>query len=157
MQYQTVQVENPNCFSVIIGKSPFIETARQIHKRLVATLPGIKFGLTYIDPSRPTVVKFSGTDDELIHLAKINSCKIGAREIFVLFLENDFPVTAMEAIKEVDNISEIYCATPNSVDVIVTENERGRSLMGIADDYSSAEKKTRKDPVGARVFNLENS
>jgi len=93
--------------------------------------------LTYIDSSRPNVVKYSGTDKKLIALARINACKIGAGSIFILFLGVAYPRTAMEAIKKVANISEIYCATPNSVEVIVNQNGNSRSLMGLVDDYSS--------------------
>ena len=61
--------------------------------------------------------------------------------MFILFLSNDYPIIAMEAIKRVPNISEIYCATSNPVEVIVNQNEKGRSLMGLVGDYSSEEAK----------------
>ena len=137
MQFETIKVENPNGSSIILGEVHNLKTVQQIHQQLLQTLPGIQFGLTYIEASKPTVVKYSGTDEPLVHLARINACKIGAAGVFILFLSNDYPSNAMEAIKRVPNISEIYCATSNPVEVIVNQNEKGRSLMGLVGDYSS--------------------
>ena len=141
MQFQTIKVENPNGSSIILGEVHNLKTVQQIHQQLLQTFPRIQFGLTYIDASKPTVVKYSGTDEPLVHLARINACKIGAGGVFILFLSNDNPINAMEAIKRVPNISEIYCATSNPVEVIVNQNEKGRSLMGLVGDYSSEEAK----------------
>lgn len=141
MQFQTIKVENPNGSSIILGEVHNLKTVQQIHQQLLQTFPRIQFGLTYIDASKPTVVKYSGTDEPLVHLARINACKIGAGGVFILFLSNDYPINAMEAIKRVPNISEIYCATSNPVEVIVNQNEKGRSLMGLVGDYSSEEAK----------------
>ena len=150
MQFETIKVENPNGSSVILGKVHNLETVQQIHLQLLQTLPGIQFGLTYIEASKPNVVKYSGTDEPLIHLARINACKIGASSVFILFLDNDFPIHAMEAIKSIPNISEIYCATPHSVEVIVNQNEKGRSLMGLVDDYSS--EYAKRDSVDEKAY-----
>ena len=141
MQFETIKVENPNGSSIILGEVHNLETVQQIHQQLLKTLPGIQFGLTYIEASKPNVVKYSGTDEPLIHLARINACKIGAGAVFILFLGNDYRINAIEAIKRLPNISEIYCATSNPVEVIVNQNEKGRSLMGLVGDYSSEEAK----------------
>ena len=141
MQFETIKVENPNGSSIILGRVHNLKTVQQIHQQLLKTLPGIQFGLTYIEASKPNVVKYSGTDEPLIHLARINACKIGAGAVFILFLSNDYLINAIEAIKRVPNISEIYCATSNPVEVIVNQNEKGRSLMGLVGDYSSEEAK----------------
>lgn len=142
MRFQTVKIENPSGSSIIIGEVHNLKTVQEIHQQLLQVRPGIQFGLTYIEASRPNVVKYSGTDEALVHLARINACKIGASSVFILFLDNDFPIHAMEAIKGVPNVSEIYCATPNPVEVIVNQSEKGRSLMGLVDDYSSVGEKT---------------
>lgn len=143
MRLQTILVDNSSGFTIVIGKSNSIRTIRELHQQLTNEIPGIKFGLTYIEPAKPRVVKYSGTDDELIDLAKRNACKIGVGNVFILCFENDFPLMAMKIIKNVDDICEIFCATPNPVEVIITENESGRNLMGLADDYSSSGKKER--------------
>ncbi len=150
MQFQTIKVENPNGSSIIVGGVRDLKTVQQIHQQLLIALPGIKFGLTYIDASRPNIVKYSGTDETLIHLARVNACKIGACSVFILFLNGDFPVNAMEVIKGVPNITEIYCATPNPVEMIVNENGKGRTLMGLVDDYSSED--TKKVLVDEKTF-----
>ena len=150
MQFQTIKVENPNGSSIIMGEVHNLKTVQQIHRQLLRTLPGIQFGLSYIDASRPNVVKYSGTDEALVHLARINACKIGAGGVFILFLSSAFPIHAMEAIKGIPNISEIFCATPNPVEVIVNRNAKGRSLMGLVDDYSSEDAK--RALVGEKTY-----
>ena len=63
MQFETIKVENPNGSSIILGEVHNLKTVQQIYQQLLQTFPRIQFGLTYIDASKPTVVKYSGTDE----------------------------------------------------------------------------------------------
>jgi len=62
VRFQTIKVENPNGSSIIIGEVHTLKTVQEIHQQLLRTLPEIQFGLTYIEASRPSVVKYSGTN-----------------------------------------------------------------------------------------------
>ncbi|MFQ5605349.1 MAG: adenosine-specific kinase [bacterium] len=136
MQLQTVKIENPNNLNMVMGQSHFIKTVEDIHEALVGTIPGIKFGLAFNEASGPRLIRFSGTDDSLIELAKKNAGNVGAGHIFVLFLAEAYPINVMRALKSVPEICEIYCATANPVEVIVAETEQGRGVMGLIDGYS---------------------
>lgn len=136
MKLETVKVEKPDGLNMIMGQSHFIKTVEDIHEALVGTVPGIKFGLAFNESSGPRLVRYSGTDDALIDLAKKNAKNIGAGHLFVLFLENAFPINVLKALKEVPEICEIHCATANPVEVIVAQTDQGRGVMGLVDGYS---------------------
>lgn len=131
MQMQTIKVENPHAFSMVMGQFPFVRTINDIHETLVHRMPGIRFGLAFSDDSEPTTVRAAGTDDFLIDLAKRNIDNIAALETFVLFLDSAVPVSVMKALKEVPDIRKIYCATKNQVEIIVSEGPNGRGIMGL--------------------------
>ncbi len=145
MQLQTVKVDNPDGLNVIMGQSHFIKTVEDIHEALVGTIPGIKFGLAFNEASGPRLVRYSGTDDALIELAKKNAGNIGAGHVFILFMENAFPINVMKALKDVPEICSIYCATANPVEVILAETEQGRGVMGLVDGYSPVADEKEKD------------
>lgn len=145
MKMETVKVENPNGLNVILGQSHFIKTVEDIHEALVCTVPGIKFGLAFNEASGPRLVRRSGTDEQLIELATKNARSIGAGHLFVLFLENAFPINVMKALKDVPEICEIYCATANPVEVVVAETDQGRGVMGLVDGYAPLDEEKQED------------
>lgn len=145
MNLQTVKIEKPEGLNMIIGQSHFIKTVEDIHEALVGTVPGIKFGLAFNESSGPRLVRYTGTDDALIDLAKKNARNIGAGHLFILFLENAFPINVMKALKDLPEICEIYCATANPVEVVVAETDQGRGVMGLVDGFSPLGEEEEKD------------
>jgi hypothetical protein len=87
----------------------------------------------------------------LIELAKRNALNLSAGHIFILFMEDGFPVNILNTIKNLPEVCNIYCATANSVEVIIAETEQGRGILGIIDGVKSkgieseADIKTRKE------------
>ncbi|MFQ5822528.1 MAG: adenosine-specific kinase [bacterium] len=152
MKLETVKVEKPEGLNMIMGQSHFIKTVEDIHETLVGTIPGIKFGLAFNESSGPRLVRYSGTDDKLIDLAKKNANNIGAGHLFVLFLENAFPINIMKALKEVPEICEIYCATANPVEVIVAQTDQGRGVLGLIDGYSPLAEEKDEDIKERKEF-----
>jgi adenosine/AMP kinase len=133
MELITVKVDNPDAVNVVIGQSHFIKTIEDIHEALMGTVPGIKFGVAFNEASGPRLVRHSGTDDALVELAKANAMKIGAGHLFVLFMQDAFPINVMKALKDVPEICNIYCATANPVELILAETTQGRGVMGVVD------------------------
>ena len=148
----TVKVENPHAFNLIMGRFPFIKTIDEIYQALVKALPGIRFGLACKDNSKPETIRLAGTDDSLMSLAKKNALNIGAGDTFILFLEDPGTVTVMNALKDVKDISAIYCATNHNVEVIVSDGKQGRGIMGLLGGYASQDDrrilfKKNPDPI----------
>ncbi len=135
MRLRTVKVENPDGLNIIMGQSRVIRTVDEIYEALVGAIPGIRFGVAFNEGAgEPEVVRFSGTDKSLVELAKRNALNIGANHLFVLLTQNAFPITVMKSLKAISDISEIYCATDNAVEVIVVDSDHGRGVMGLVDD-----------------------
>jgi adenosine/AMP kinase len=130
----TVQIEKPELTNFILGQSHFVKTVEDIHEALVNTVPGIKFGLAFCEASGKQVLRMTGTDQELIELAKQNALAIGAGHSFILFLgDGFFPINVLAAVKRVPEVVTIFCATANSTQVIIAETEQGRGVLGVID------------------------
>ncbi len=137
MDIQAVAIEKPETINFILGQSHFIKTVEDIHETLVTAVPGIKFGLAFCEASGKCLVRWSGTDDTMIELAKKNAQAIGAGHSFILFLgEGFFPINVLNAVKNVPEVARIFCATANPVEVLVAQTEQGRGILGVEDGFS---------------------
>jgi adenosine/AMP kinase len=145
MEIRTVTIEKPDPINLILGQSHFIKTVEDLHEALVGAMPGIQFGLAFCEASSPALVRWSGTSDAMIELAKKNALAIGAGHAFIIFLENCFPVNVLNAIKNVPEVCRIFCATANPVQVILAESEQGRGILGVIDGTAVRGVETEKD------------
>jgi len=138
MELTTVPIKNPNELNFIFGQSHFIKTVEDIHEALVGAIPGIKFGLAFCEASGPALVRWSGTDDALIELAKENALALGAGHSFILFLgEGFYPVNVLKQVQAVPEVVGIFCATANPVQVIIAETDLGRGVLGVIDGMAT--------------------
>lgn len=151
MEIQLVQIDKPEPINFILGQSHFIKTVEDIHETLVNTVPGIKFGLAFCEASGKCLVRFSGSDEAMIELAKKNALAIGAGHSFILFLgEGFYPINVLNAVKNVPEVARVFCATANPTQVLIAESEQGRGILGVIDGSSpkgvedDAEKDWRK-------------
>lgn len=137
MEITLVKVEKPEAINFVLGQSHFIKTVEDVHEALVSAVPGIKFGLAFCEASGACLVRWTGTDDEMIRLAKENALAIGAGHSFILFLgEGYYPINILKTLQNVPEICGFYCATANPTEVIVMETELGRGIMGVVDGFA---------------------
>ena len=137
MEIKTVKIEKPEPINFILGQSHFIKTVEDIHEALVSGVPGIKFGLAFCEASGDCLVRWTGTDEDMIELAKKNALAIGAGHSFILFLaEGFFPINALNAVKMIPEVACVFCATANPTEVLVAETEQGRGILGVVDGFS---------------------
>ena len=138
MQFSTVKIEKPDDINFIVGQSHFIKTVEDIHEALVQTVPGIKFGLAFCEASGAMQVRWSGTDEPMLELAKRNALALSAGHSFILFLGSGFfPLNVLNVIKNVPEVCGIFCATGNPVEIVIAETEQGRGIMGVIDGGKS--------------------
>ena len=131
------KIEKPEEINFVLGQSHFIKTVEDIHEALVTSVPGIKFGLAFCEASGECLVRWTGTDEAMIELAKNNAQAIGAGHSFIIFLGTGFfPVNVLNAVKLVPEVCRIFCATANPVEVVVAETEQGRGILGVVDGFS---------------------
>ena len=134
MDIQTVKIEKPEAVNFILGQSHFIKTVEDVHEALVNAVPGIKFGVAFCEASGKCLVRWSGTDDAMIELAKNNALAIGAGHSFIVFLaEGFFPVNVLNPVKNVNEVCRIFCATANPTEVLVAVTGQGRGILGVVD------------------------
>jgi len=137
MNLVSVKIEKPEEINFILGQSHFIKTVEDLHEALVSTVPGIKFGLAFCEASGKCLVRWSGTDEAMLELARKNALAIGAGHSFIVFLgEGFYPVNVLNAVKNVGEVCRIFCATANPVEVIIAETEQGRGILGVVDGSS---------------------
>lgn len=136
MDLLVVPVDNPEALNVILGQSHFIKTVEDIHEALVGAGPHVRFGLAFCESSGPRLVRRSGNDDGLIELAVNNALAIGAGHSFLVFLRDAFPLSVLNAIKQVPEVCRIFCATANPLSVVVGATDEGRAILGVVDGGS---------------------
>ena len=148
MELVVVQIDKPEAVNLILGQSHFIKTVEDVHETLVCSVPGIKFGLAFCESSGPALVRASGTDDDLIELAKRNALALSAGHSFIVFLgEGFYPVNVLNVVKTVPEVCHIFCATANPVEVILAETEQGRGILGVIDGAHTKGIETENDVV----------
>ncbi len=134
MELKLVRIEKPDEVNFILGQSHFIKTVEDLHEALVGTVPGISFGLAFCESSGACLVRWSGTDPEMIELARVNALALSAGHSFIIFLNAGFfPLSVLNAVKMVPEVCHIYCATANPVEVIIAETDQGRGILGVVD------------------------
>lgn len=145
MEITSVTIEKPEDMNFILGQSHFIKTVEDIYEAMVNAVPGAKFGLAFCEASGPCLVRFTGTDEELVELAKKNAYTLAAGHSFILFMKDIFPVNVLNAIKNVPEVCRVFCATANPVQVLIAENEQGRGILGVIDGFTSKGIETDED------------
>ena len=134
MELSTIQIEKPEEINFILGQSHFIKTVEDLHEALVTAVPGIKFGLAFCEASTKCLIRWSGTDEAMIELAKKNAAAVGAGHSFIIFLgEGFFPVNVLNTVKMVPEVCHVFCATANPTRVIIAEEGEGRGILGVID------------------------
>lgn len=133
-ELKSVAIEKPEEINFILGQSHFIKTVEDIHEALICAVPGIKFGLAFCEASGKCLIRWSGTDEAMIELAKKNALAISAGHSFILFLgEGFYPINILKAVQQVVEVCTIFCATANPVEVILADNGSGRGILGVID------------------------
>lgn len=152
MEIKAIPVEIPSDSNIIIGHSHFIKTVEDLYEIMVGISSQVKFGIAFCEASGPCLIRISGNDDILQEIATRNAENIGAGHSFVILLQQAFPINFLNAIKQCQEICNIYCATANPVEVIVAETEQGRGILGVVDGFSPQGVETLTDVQSRKDF-----
>ena len=145
MDLKVIAINKPDDVNLILGQSHFIKTVEDLHEALVGSVPGIKFGLAFCESSGPALVRWSGTDPDLTETARTNMRELGTGHAFLILLRDTFPINVLPAVRGVQEVCGIYCASANPVQVIVAETEQGRGIMGVIDGIHTQGIETEQD------------
>ncbi len=145
MEIVTVPIRKPEEVNLILGQSHFIKTVEDLHEALVGAVPGIRFGLAFCESSGPALVRWSGTDADLIELARTTMQELGTGHAFLILLREAFPINVLPAVRAVPEVCGVFCATANPVEVVVAETTQGRGILGVIDGLRSQGIETERD------------
>ena len=145
MELKVIPIAKPEEVNLILGQAHFIKTVEDLHEALVGAVPGIKFGLAFCESSGPALVRWSGTDEELTELARTTMRELGTGHAFLILLRNAYPINVLPAVRNVQEVCRVFCATANPVQVIVAETDQGRGILGVIDGFHTKGVETEQD------------
>ena len=145
MELKIVKIDKPSDTNIIIGQSHFIKTVEDLYEVLVSTVPNIKFGLAFCESSGPCLIRSDGNDSKLKESAEKNAMNISSGHSFIVVMKDAYPINVLNAIKNIQEVCSIYCATANNVEVIICETDLGRGILGVVDGLKTKGTETDED------------
>lgn len=132
LELKIVKIDKPDDMNFILGQAHFIKTVEDLYEALI-NVPGIKFGLAFTEASGACKIRSEGNDASLKELASRNALEVASGHSFIIFLKDAYPVNVLNAIKNIPEVCNIYCATANPTEVIIAETKSGRGILGVID------------------------
>jgi adenosine/AMP kinase len=152
MDLLTVPLEIPENGNLILGQTHFIKSVEDLYEALVNAVPQMKFGVAFNEASGPCLTRVDGNDETLQALAAKNATAIAAGHIFVIVMQNGYPINVLTRIKDVPEVCNIFCATANPVEVVVAQTSQGRGVLGVIDGVPPKGVETAEDARHRRDF-----
>ena len=146
MEIIAVRMEVPADTNIVLGQSHFIKTVEDIYEAIATTAPQARFGLAFNESSGECLVRSEGNDPALREAAIRNAQALAAGHVFVLMMQNAYPINVLNAIRNIPEVCSIYCATANPLEVVLAKSEQGRGVLGVIDGSSP---KGVEDSAGA--------
>ena len=128
-----VPIEKPADVNVILGQAHFIKTVEDLYEAVVGSVPGARFGLAFSEASGDCLVRLDGTDEALTALARDAIVALGAGHSFAIYLRDCYPINVLNAVKAVQEVCTVFCATANDVAAVVARSPRGGGILGVID------------------------
>jgi adenosine/AMP kinase len=136
LKIEVVDIPVPEKTNVIIGQTHFIKSVEDIAEVVITSVPTAKFGLAFNEASGDRLIRYDGNDYELTQLAIDAAKRIAAGHIFVLYLRDAWPINILNQVKNIQEVTHVFCATSNPVQVIVAETNQGRGVLGVVDGFT---------------------
>jgi len=133
LELKIIKIDKPLDLNFILGQGHFIKIVEDLYETLVNSVPGIKFGLAFSEASGACKIRCAGNDADLKELACKNALELASGHSFIIFLKDAYPINVLNAIKNIPEVCNIYCATANPVEVIVADSQNGRAILGVID------------------------
>lgn len=136
MDIHAIRVEIPEDCNIILGQTHFIKTAEDLYEIMATTVPQAKYGIAFTEASQQCLIRTEGNDDSLINVCVKNLERMGAGHVFCILMKNAFPINVLNQIKNCPEVCRIFCATANSLEVVVAKTEQGAGVLGVIDGLS---------------------
>lgn len=132
----SVPMEIPEEANMILGQSHFIKTVEDIFEAVVTTAPHAKFGLAFNESSGACLIRVEGNNVALRETAVRNAQAVAAGHVFVLMIQNAYPINLLNVLRNVPEVCSIFCATANPVEVVLARSNQGQGVLGVIDGSS---------------------
>ena len=121
--------------NIVVGQSHFIKTAEDLAEIVAGAVPGAEFGLAFCEASGPCLIRTEGNDEKLVAQAAECARKVASGHSFFLVLRKAFPINVLNQIKACQEVTRVYCATSNPLQVLVVQTPQGRGIVGVVDGF----------------------
>lgn len=145
MRWELVDINIPEGCNVIFGQSHFIKTVEDLFEVLATSSPSLEFGIAFCEASEPCLVRTDGNAPDLVGSAADNALRLAAGHSFVILMRNGYPISVLNAVKQVQEVCRIFAATANPLQALVFEGAQGRGIAGVIDGFSSRGIETEAD------------
>ncbi|MCE4607093.1 MAG: adenosine-specific kinase [Desulfurococcales archaeon] len=135
-QIKVIDLEVPEGTNIIVGRTHFIKSVEDIYEALITSCPSIRFGIGFCEASQDRLVRYEGNDTELEKLASEACLKAGVGHMFVIYINEAWPINILNRLKQVMEIVSIDAATANPVQLVIAETGQGRALLGVVDGFT---------------------
>lgn len=152
LKVKIVEIGIPEDCNVIFGQSHFIKTVDDLYETLVTSSPSLKFGIAFCEASQQRLVRNDGNDEEMSQLATTAAFDAGCGHTFFIYMKDGFPINVLNRVKAVEEVCRIFCATANSLQVIVAETRQGRGVLGVVDGEMPIGVEIDEDKTARREF-----
>lgn len=160
MKTEVIRIDKEKDVNVIIGQSHFIKTVEDIYEAIATRAANARFAVAFVEASGKCLIRKEGNDAVLMQCAAENAFKLGAGHAFIVLLKNAYPISVLNALKQVQEVCHIFCATANDVEVIVAETTLGRGILGVIDGFqphgieTDEDSKERRDLLRSLRYKL---
>jgi len=122
--------------NIIIGQAHFIKTVEDLAEILVGTVPSVQYGLAFSEASPPCLIRTEGSNEELVRAAVECAEIVAAGHSFYIILRNAYPTNVLNQIKNCPEVTHVFAATANPIEVIVASTDQGNGIIGVVDGFS---------------------
>lgn len=138
--------------NIIVGQSHFIKTVEDLAEIMVTSVPGIRYGLAFCEASGDCLIRTAGNDDGLVKDVVRCAEAVGAGHSFYLVIQNAFPINVLNQIKACQEVTHVFCATANPLQVIVVETDQGRGIVAVVDGFPPKGVEGREDQQARKAL-----
>lgn len=131
-----VRMEVPAEANIILGQAHFIKTVEDLYEAIANSAPHAEFGLAFNESSGECLVRADGNNEALRETATRNAQALATGHAFVILIKNAYPISILNAIRNVPEVCSIFCATANPLEVVIARTEQGCGVLGVIDGSS---------------------
>ena len=132
MRWDLVDISIPEGCNVILGQSHFIKTVEDLFEVLATSSPSLEFGIAFCEASEPCLVRTDGNAPDLVRSAADNAIRLASGHAFVVLMRNGYPISVLNAVKQVQEVCRIFAATANPLQALVFRDGELRALSMVS-------------------------